>query len=258
MTTSRTGIGLSFLVLLIFSTVASAQQHTKPADDHVTITRRTIAIVRTGEIAKAFPHRLKATVSYPVISGLRNPEILRKVLAILEFKNIFDTTLDEYRESAWLEEFDYAVNYNQKYILDLTFREEGTAVFPDRHYRHFTIDLRRGDVVKGAEVFAADKMDELAGLVNATLQQELKSLWPVILDLGRITEKNLRDLHDALKFEVENLNDFEVTSNGIVFLYDAGFPHILRAVEPKGRYRFSYTQLKPYLKPDGVLWQFVG
>jgi hypothetical protein len=257
MALKRTGISLSLLVVVLFSTFASAQNRTKSTGDRVTITRRSIALIRTGETAKNFPHKRRASVTYPVISGLRNQEVLRKVREILSFKNIFESTLDEYREDQWLEEFSYEVNYNQNYILDLTFMESGSAAYPDVHHKHFTIDLRRGSVIKATDVFVAEKFEELAGLVNEKLQQELKDSKPEILKSGDISAKDLSDLHEALKFETENLNDFEVKNDGLVFLYDAGFPHAIEALQPDGRYHFSYKELKPYLKPDGPLWQFV-
>ena len=177
MAATKTGIGVS-LVLIFLSSIAQAQTRTRPADDRVTITPRKLTIIRTGEVAKNFPHRRKALVTYPIISGLRDQVVLRKVRAILQFKNIFGSTLDEYREDAWLEEFSYDVNYNHNYILDLTFTETGSAAYPDTHHLHFTIDLRRGSVVKANDVFMADKLEQLAGLVNEKLQRELISSWP--------------------------------------------------------------------------------
>lgn len=243
-------IGVAFLVLVLLSTSA-------PAQTRVTITPRKLTIVRTGEVAKKFPARRKAVVTYPFVSGLRDPEILRKVRAILQFKNIFGTTLKEYREDAWLEEFGYDVNYNQDHILDLTFWQTGSAAYPDTQHQHFTIDLRRGVVLKASDVFLAGELEQLAGLVNDKLQKELKNSTPEILKGGDISAKDLQDLHDQLKFGIENLNDFEVKNDGLVFLYDAGFPHVIQALEPDGRYRFTYQELKPFLKPDGLLRQFV-
>jgi len=257
MAATKTGISLSLLVLVLLSTLVSAQTRTKPADDRVTITPRKITLIRTGEVARNFPHRRRAVVTYPVVAGLRDQAVLRKVRALLEFKNIFETTLAEYRADQWLEEFGYDVNYNQNYILDLTFWQTGSAAYPDTQHKHFTIDLRRGAVVKASDVFLADKLEELARLVNEKLQKELKDSKPEILKSGDISANDLNDLHEALKFELENLNDFEVANDGIVFLYDAGFPHVIQAIQPDGRYSFTYKELKPFLKPDGLLWQFV-
>jgi hypothetical protein len=256
MTATKTGISLSLLILMLFSTLVFAQTRSVPAADRVTITPRKITLIRRGEVARNFPERRKAVVTYPVVS-MRDQAVLRKVRAILDFKNIFETTLAEYRADPWLEEFSYDVNYNQNYILDLTFWQTGSAAYPDTQHKHFTIDLRRGAVVKATDVFLVDKLEQLASLVNAKLQQELKDSTPEILKSGEISANDLRDLHDALKFEVKNLDDFEFATDGLVFLYDAGFPHVIQAIQPDGRYRFTYKELKPYLKPDGLLWQFV-
>ncbi len=251
-------ISLTLLILVLPGAIASAQTRSARYDDRVVITRRKLTLIRTGEMVRQYPWRRKAVVVYPVISGLRNQEILRRVRAMLQFKNIFDSTLQEYRDDGWLEVFEYKVNYNQNYILDLTFMEEGSAAYPDSHQKHFTIDLRSGSIVKASDVFLAGKLDQLAALVNEKLQQELKDSTAEITKTDKdVSAEDLHDLYERLKFEVKNLDDFEVNKDGLVFLYDAGFPHVIQAWAPVGRYRFSYAELKPYLKADGLLWQFV-
>src|SRR5688500_1291202 len=188
MAATKTGTKLSLLVLVLFSTLVHAQTRTKPDGDRVTITPRKITLIRTGEIAKNFPHRRKATVTYPVVSGLRDPAVLRRVRAIVDFKNIFETTLAEYRADAWLEEFSYDVNYNQNYILDLTFWQTGSAAYPDTQHKHFTIDLRRGAVVKATDVFARSEehTSELQSPCNLVcrllLEQKLMSRFKGLFD----------------------------------------------------------------------------
>jgi hypothetical protein len=48
-----------------------------------------------------------------------------------------------------------------------------------------------------------------------------------------------------------------VGRTGITFLYDAGFPHAIKAFEPQGKYFFTYAELKLYIKRDGPLGQFI-
>jgi hypothetical protein len=221
------------------------------------ITRKKITIVRTGRVARDFPEKKRATVVYPVVSGLP-PQILRRVRAILDFKNIFDYSLQEYRTDSWLEEFDYEVNHNDNYILDLTFTQIGSAAYPDSQSRHFAIDLKTGTVLKASDVFIQAKQDELARLVDVALQQEINELRKVVKEDKNIDDpQNIFDAYDLLKFEVKNLNDFSVRRNGITFLYDAGFPHVIEALQPDGEYMFTYDQLKPFIKPNSRLWQFV-
>jgi len=186
---------------------------------------------------------------------LSDAAVLRRVRSLLKFKNIFDYSLKEYREDAWLSEFSYVVNYNRNYLLDITFRQSGMAAYPDEQSKHFLINLKDGRIVKARDVFEAGKLDSLAALVNAKLQQEIKR---IANENRSPNEKELIDgAYDNLKFELTNIDEFSVGPRGITFLYDAGFPHVIKALEPGGRYFFSYAALREYIKRDGLLGQFV-
>jgi hypothetical protein len=256
-------IPLILIVLSLSNGVAVALQtakaQTSPTDDHVIVQRRRIVIVRTGKLAKEFPDKKRATVTYPTISGL-SPVILRRVRSLLDFKNIFDYSLKEYREDAWLSEFTYNVNYNARHLFDITFTQDGSAAYPDTQDKHFLIDLRKGTVIKASDAFESGKLPELAAAVDRKLQDELKRIDKENADTNseQPDERDMRrEAYEALKFETQNLDEFSVGPKGVTFLYDAGFPHVIRALEPDGRYVFTYAELKPFIKPDGPLGQFV-
>jgi hypothetical protein len=242
---------LCFLTVLSFNSSAGQAPtvRARPADDYVIIQRRRIVLVRSRELAKEFPHKKTAVVTYPIVSGLRNPAVLRRVRAALEFKNIFDYSLDEYRNDTWLSEFTYTVNYNKHYMLDITFEQSGSGAYPDDHSKHFLIDLKDGRIVKATDVFEPGKLESLAALINRQLQNEIKQ---IVKDNG----EDAGDAHESLKFEVSDLNDFSVGPKGVIFLYDAGFPHVIQALQPAGRYFFSYAKLQDYIKSDGLLGRF--
>ena len=242
---------LVFLSLLSLSGCAAqpARAETKPADDRVIIKRRRIVLVRPRSLAKEFPHKKTAIVVYPVISGLRNPAVLRRVRAALDFKNIFETSLDEYRNDTWLSEFTYTVNYNKDYMLDITFQQSGSAAYPDDQSKHFLFNLKDGSVVKATDVFEPGKLTALAAMIDQKLQSEIKQ---IIKENG----EEAGDAHNALKFEVANLDDFSVGPRGVTFLYDAGFPHVIKALQPVGQYFVSYATLRNYIKSDGLLGRF--
>ena len=63
----------------------------------------------------------------------------------------------------------------------------------------------------------------------------------------------VRDQLGELKFDVNNLDEFSVNDQGVTFLYDAGFPHAIRALQPDGENFFSYAELRPYIKRNGPL-----
>lgn len=251
---------LSCLAIINFSGFIVQSSTSTPAHirDRAIIQRRRTVLVRSAKLAKQFPERRTAIVSYPVITGL-NPVVLRKVRALLAFKSIFDYSLDEYRNDAWLTEFNYAVDHNSNHLLDITFTQSGVAAYPDEQEKHFLINLRNGALVKAADAFQSDKLQDLAALVDNKLQREIeerKNDESLVGD-DPSEKASISEGYETLKFEIKELDDFSVTKKGVTFLYDAGFPHVIKALEPEGRYFFTYKQLKPYILLDGPLGQFV-
>jgi hypothetical protein len=245
------------LSLLLFVSVSHAASFAvaAPSDavPSVVIQKRRIVLVRTGKFVRDFPERKRAIVNYPVIVGPKNSPVLRKLRALFDFKNIFDTSLAEYRADTWLSEFDYKVNYNRNFILDITFVQDGVGAYPDTHTKHFAINLRNGELIKAADAFNSSSLAELAALVDKKLQTENQE---TIRDSGDDKE-TARDLLKDLKFEASNLDEFSISDKGITFLYDAGFPHAVQALQPVGEYFFSFAELKSYIKRDGPLGVFV-
>jgi hypothetical protein len=256
----RSNVSLALLFAAACVVALHAPASRAAADERAVVTRRRVVIVRTGRIARQFPERRRAVVIYPVVSGLSDVRVLRKVRAALDLKNVFDTSLEEYRQDAWLEELDFKVNYNKNQLLDITFWQTGTAAYPDTHHKHFTISLRTGDVLRAADVFEPGALHALAGLAHERLLAEIREMVKVVEEdssLAAEDKPSLKDALSGLSFKVEDLDQFVVSDRGLTFLYDAGFPHAIQALEPGGEYFFSYAQLAPYIKRGGPLGRFV-
>ena len=249
------------LLLVFFSAVSnSLAAQASDRKGQLIVTRRRIVLTRPAPVVKAFPNRKTAVVIYPVVRGLGDPAILKRVRSILSFKNIFDYSLDEYREDPWLTEFTYVVNYNRNGVFDITFTQSGAAAYPDTQTRHFAIDLGRGQVIKASDVFISEKLGSLAPLVDRKLQTELAQIIKRLQNDSELQASEAKSIAEAMgdmKFTIENINDFSIGAGGVTFLYDAGFPHAFRAFEPEGKYRFTYSELKPYINPAGLLGQFI-
>ena len=252
------------LLLVFFLLVPNHYSQATPRgtvlrNDRVIVKPRTIVIVRRGKIVKDFPDKKRATIKYPIITGLSDARVLRRVQSILQIKNVFDTSLAEYRQDNWLEEFSYEVNYNKNYILDITFSQSGSGAYPDSQKKDFAIDLRKGSIIKASDAFVANKLESLAGLVRAKFQTELKQILKDLAESNSDPEdiRIAKEAQEALEYKLADLDAFAVGGKGITFLYDAGYPHVIQAFEPEGRYFFSYTELKPYIKRDGPLGQFI-
>ncbi len=253
---------MPFLILALLSFLSlsapTAQTTTRQAvrGDRVIIQSRRIVLRRPREIVKDFPERRTAVVTYPVISGLSDAAVLRKLRAAIDFKNIFDYSLEEYRSDAWLSEFGYVVNYNRNYMLDITFRQSGMGAYPDEHEKHFLISLKDGSLVQATDVFDADKINQIIAVVDRQLQREIERILSKVQDPEE--KAAMQDAFDNLKFEAKDVDQFSVSAAGVTFLYDAGFPHVIKAWEPSGRYFFGYDALRGVIKRDGLLGRFKG
>jgi len=216
-------------------------------------------LLRSTKITRDFPNRKTAIVRYPIVLGLSDGTVLRRIQNALAIKNVFDSTLEEYQQDSWLTDFDYKVNYNQNYLLDITFVQSGVGAYPDTQTKHFLINLRSGLVIKATDSFNPDSLATLAKMANQMLKTETRErikAAQVDKDTDADQKISLKDQLEQLTFTVENLDDFSVSDKGVTFLYDAGFPHVIQALQPDGRYFFSYAELRPYIKRNGPLGIF--
>lgn len=259
--TQMNHIRLSALLLvlpLILSAVVS-QPPSATAQDRVVIQARKTVLLRSSKVARDLPERKHAIVRYPIVRGLSDPALLRRIQNTLAIKNVFDSSLEEYRQDGWLSEFDYQVNYNKNYLLDITFTQSGMGAYPDTSTKHFLINLKSGRVIKAADAFNPDSLATLAALANHKLRAETQTISKEVetdKDSDADQKISLKEQLDQLEFTVEDLDEFSVSDKGVTFLYDAGFPHVIQALQPDGSYFFSYAQLRPYIKRNGPLGVF--
>jgi hypothetical protein len=113
-------------------------------------------------------------------------------------------------------------------------------------------------VIKAADAFNSD-LGPLAKLADQKLQVEVKELLKVNdEDKSSDAEQKseIRDELNKLHFGVQNLDELSVGDRGVTFLFDAGFPHVIQALQPDGEYFFSYAELRPYIRRNGPLGLF--
>src|SRR5215213_3753595 len=203
------------LSLLLLASVGLVSVPARPAGPEgvpsVVLQKRRMVLVRGGKFARDFPDRKRAIITYPVVVGPRNSPVLRKIRAAFDFKNIFGSSLAEYRADTWLSEFAYKVNYNRDYILDITFTQEGVGAYPDGGYKHFAINLRTGELIRAADAFEAAAHEKLAAIVDAQMQAENQE---TIREAGDEDRATAEELLKGLKFTTANLDDFAVSDTG--------------------------------------------
>ncbi len=183
------------------------------------------------------------------------PALSKKIETAISYeKNNNFKLKDELGEYQWLEEASYEVNYNKNGLLDITLMSEGSAAYPSSFSKEVVIDTKTGNQVTPASVFT--NLQGLTAKIRAAQQNEIKK---AIIDIKKNEpeEENPETLFANTNYTVKNLDEFSVSDKGVTFIYDYDFPHVIQALQPDGRYFFSWAQIKPFIKRGSLLEKFI-
>lgn len=235
---------LLFIALIaLFSSIASAQS--------VVITPRKISYKRPKPLSE---YKKSFTVTYPKVKGL-NPALARKIENAISYEGAFDLKVkEEISEIQWLEEAGYQVDYNKNGILSVTLRIDGSGAYPSGVEKPVVVNLKTGEKVSPRDVFV--RLNALVAKCKDVQRAEVKT---AVAEIKKENpeEENPATLFQDTNFTLKDLNKFSVSDKGITFWYDYGFPHVIQAFQPEGRYFFSWAKLQPFIKPGGLLARFV-
>lgn len=203
-------------------------------------------------------------VTYPLVSGAIPAAIKKKLENTISYWRVFETTLRENQDEDWLYELSYQVNYNKNGVLDIALTQEGSAAYPDQSTVDLVVDLKTGEPVKFGDAFKADSLAKFAEMVDKKLSAEKTAVIRRIdkgeYDDGKPDKEgndSLKEQLNGLSFTAETFDQYSVGDKGVTIIYDAGFPHVIQAAQPDGRYFFTWAELKPFIKPGGLLGKFV-
>ena len=147
-----------------------------------------------------------------------------------------------------LESADYTINYNKNNILDVTLFIEGSGAYPSGSSKYLIVNTKTGNRVKPADVFT--DLNGLAALGKKSLQAEIKT--ETIRIKKDEPDFEPTEYFNNANFTTDNLWAFTISDTGLTFHYDYGFPHVAKALEPDGEFFFSWAELKPFIKKDGL------
>ena len=201
-------------------------------------------------------HPREAKVRYPIVTGVSDPTFQAKLQTAIDLKTVFGRSLEEmeqdFQETHWLRQLDYTVNYNDRGILSLTYSGDGLAAYPSGFVRYQSVNLQTGDILRPHHLFKTSSLGSIARMVDRQLQ---KAIQTKVAELDR--DENAKEIDRAIfrahQFRIRHLNDFTVTSEGVMFHYRFGFPHVILAAEPEGDFLIPYAELKPHLKVGSLL-----
>jgi hypothetical protein len=233
-----------FILLLIFAPAAFSQT--------VVITPKKTVYKRPkpdSDFKKSF------TVIRPRVKGL-SPALNKKVENTLSYEKVVNLNIkEEMGEFQWLEEAGYEVNYNKNGILDITIFMSGTAAYPSISQKTLVVNLKTGAQARPADAFT--NLGALAAKVKKAQQAEMKKATEEYRKDPDAADFDASEYFGNADFTVKNLNEFSVSDKGATFIYDYGFPHVALALQPEGRFFYSWTELKPFIRRDGLFGKFV-
>jgi len=192
------------------------------------------------------------TIRRPIAKA-STPALSKKITAAISPDKVLDIRLkDELSEEQWLEEADYKVLLNQNNVLCIELWMTGTAAYPDDVKRTVVIDLATGNKATAASAFK--NLPGLAAMAKKAQAAEIKA---ATIEMKKDPDADPEQLFAETNFTVEDLKEFAVDAKGVTIIYDYGFPHVIEALQPSGRYTFTWAQMKPYVRSDGLLAAFV-
>jgi hypothetical protein len=207
---------------------------------------------QSGKKGNGFPQYRETIVRYPVVSGLADPDVLKKVRSAISLKTIVGQSLTELRQddSNWLTELDYIVNYNGHNIFDLTYIISGMGAYPTTSKKRVSIDLNTGKLLQAKDLFKADSNEAIAQTIEQMMQQEIRAK---IVELRKQAPDLKPDMFAKYHFRAKDLNDFTIGKRGVTFHYNFDFIHAIKVAEPNGAYFITYEKLNRYIRPDGAI-----
>lgn len=202
-----------------------------------------------------FPEGTK-TITWPIIKNLNPKSLTDNINNTLDFNKTTGTNIAEIKSNPQgITSTYYEVNYDQNNILSLSIFVENTGAYISTFTYNYSFDLTTGQPISSTVIFSPDKTNSLITLLNSRLQTNINQALKRTdcpPDLNVELESNKKYYPHYGNFSSDDL-DFRITYTGIEFIYNFHFPHVILACEPDSIISLTYSQLKDFIRFDGLL-----
>lgn len=221
------------------------------AHESVSVEQITVVVPRPNQAASG---ESKAILRYPRLKSVANVALRKRLQAAVMPQRTYHGSLAEMRRDGWLMEVTYKIHCNQRGIFDVSYEFYGVGAYPDSFNEYITLDIRTGKRLKASDVFASAALPALAAKINQAMQADIRQ---AIQNVDKENQADIKQRLSGLTFTLKDMSEFTVSPKGVTFYYSFGFPHVIKAAEPEGRYFFSFADLKPFVRRDGLLNTFL-
>lgn len=207
----------------------------------------------------------EAVVSYPLAMDKYVPSqsILPTLQKSLSTEKIIGDSVAkiaaEIKEGKnWLEEIQYQVVYNKNYLVNIEMTQSGCGAYPDSSVRRALISTKDGRSLSAKDLFVESSFKSLKAMIHKKLEENAQTQSKDLAAGSAEDKDSLRNqIQESFKYSQIDLSQFVLDDSGITFTYDWGFPHAIEALEPSGDCSYTFAELKPYIRKDGPLAQFL-
>lgn len=232
-----------FITLFAIAAFAGLAQSQK-----VVVTGNKVTYIRPKPLAD---FKKTFTINHPVVTAATQ-SLSVKIESAISFQKVIPLDIaEEVNEIQWLENADYEVLYNDNGALCVALSIEGSGAYPSGSTKTVVVDTLIGDRVKPADTFK--NLSGLVALVKKAQKTEIAKAIKAIRKDPDFREPDPKTLFISATFKTEDLDWFSISNRGVTFNYDYGFPHVIQALQPDGKFFFSWKQLKPYIKVGSLL-----
>ncbi len=233
-----------FLLTVIFPLISFSQTN------KAVVTPKTVFYKRMG--LEKNDSKATFTIVYPRIKIAKSKQVEQKIIKALNYEKVFDYSLDdEIKKFSSLEKVYYKLNYNKNGFLDVALFMETFGAYPWTTKEYFIFNLKTGGLINVNEVFKPNSSARLIEKIRMAMLRELKQ--------KQISPEDAFSFKDGVtleKFQLNDLEGFSLSDRGLTFIFDYNFNFASKGDEPAGRYFFSWTELKPFIRRDGLLARF--
>jgi hypothetical protein len=195
------------------------------------------------------------TVTRPIAKA-STPALSRKITTAISPDTVLGLNVkEEISDIQWLEETDFETLFNKDGVLSMKLWMTGTGAYPDSLTRYVIIDLKTGNRINIANTFT--NLSGLASTIKKAQKVEVDTAIKEIKSDPENKDADPEQLFENTDFKAADLKEFSVSDKGVTFYYDYGFPHVIQALEPAGEFPLTWAELKPFIKPGGLLARFV-
>jgi len=206
----------------------------------------------------------------PVITGKQPAHVLDKIRVALNIQTVYESTMASLIEELYQKDaqgertprlneinIDYQVIYNENYILSFSYERYDAFPRPQTNSERRVFDLRTGNVVKAKDVFIPNSMPALAQMADRRFQEAIREqLAEYKAENSDEEYNNLKSMLAERSFTIDLLDNFTVDGQGVTFYYGYGVTAFYPIFDTE-ILTFEYEELKGYIKPKGVLGQFI-